>query len=68
MSATALYWHFSDKDELVNAMVEQLYLQAYQGIHEETNLQASLHRLGKQFRTSLNTCKDGAQLCATDKP
>ena len=68
VSATALYWHFSNKDELISAMANRFYSQAYNKLLMGDSSKQCLLTLGSEFKAALNGFRDGARLCAIAKP
>ena len=68
VSATALYWHFKNKDEIVGAMVRHIYECTYGAIDESEGWQACLYTLGRSFRGELGNYRDSVRLIASALP
>ncbi len=68
VSATALYWHFNDKDELFRVMSNRIYLNAYRALEGHDDWQSALLDLGQSLRQCLAACRDSARLFAIAKP
>ena len=68
VTATALYWHFNDKDALICAMTSRLYAQARESLARERGWQASLRAFGVSLRDVLLAHRDAARLCVSSGP
>ncbi len=64
----ALYWHFKNKQELLNRMAEVMLAEAFAGIEQSpaADMWAEwLTDLARRLRRALLACRDGALLIAT---
>lgn len=68
VSATALYWHFSDKDQLISHMVSRIYAKAYHAIGTQLTWQEALQDFGMELKSTIMSYRDAARLCAIAKP
>lgn len=68
VSATALYWHFEDKGELIAAMAGRIYGQAYSAMEDQDNWVDCLRDFGLALRDSLEKYRDAARLCIMARP
>lgn len=67
VSATALYWHFSNKDELFSAMASRFYALGYGVVGNQSDWQQALKDFAYSLRDALLQYRDGARLCAIAK-
>lgn len=68
VQAPALYWHFSDKAELLGLMAREIYAAAYAAVPLVEDWQAWLGQFGRALRRSFAAHRDGARLCAAASP
>lgn len=68
VSATALYWHFRDKDALLSAMGGRLYAAAFACLEGHSDWREALMDFGSGFQQALNSHRDGALLCGISNP
>lgn len=68
VSATALYWHFADKDELISQMVSRIYARAYGAIGKQGSWPDALNDFGVELKSTIMSYRDAARLCAIAKP
>src|SRR5690606_10089486 len=68
VQAPAIYWHVSDKAELMGLMALDIYAEAYASAPVAQNWQQWLTGFGYALRASFAARRDGAQLCAIAKP
>lgn len=68
VSATALYWHFRDKDALLSAMAGSLYGQAFVHLEGHGDWRVALLDFGHALQRAINAQRDGARLCGLAKP
>lgn len=68
VQAPALYWHFSDKAELLGLMARAIYAAAYAAVPQVDDWQTWLGQFGRALRRSFAAHLDGARLCAAASP
>lgn len=68
VSATALYWHFKNKDELFMHMVSCFYQSAYAALDNSKGWQSSLLELGFTLKKEMVACRDSSRLMASTQP
>ncbi len=68
VSATALYWHYKNKNELIDDMVNQIYSNAYNSTKECRGWQSNLKMLGSSLRKELELHRDSVGLIASRLP
>lgn len=68
VGASALYWHFAGKAELVSAMASHFYRRAFADAVGEASWRGWLLAFGHGFRRALLDHRDSARLCAEAKP
>ncbi|WEK45928.1 MAG: TetR family transcriptional regulator [Candidatus Andeanibacterium colombiense] len=68
VQAPALYWHFTDKGELLGLMAAAIYRDAREGVGECDGWREWLIAYGKALRHRLAREHDAAQLCAIAPP
>lgn len=68
VQAPALYWHFSDKAELLGLMAREIYNAAHAAVPQVGDWQTWLGQFGRALRRSFAARRDGARLCAAASP
>lgn len=68
VSATALYWHFKNKDELIGAMAKSIYDNTYEAIDHCDDWRLSLTVLGKTLRMEMGKCRDSVRMMTSAAP
>ncbi|HWL47171.1 MAG TPA: TetR family transcriptional regulator [Sphingomonadaceae bacterium] len=68
VQAPAIYWHISDKAELLGLMAREIYGGAYDSIPRTGSWQQWLIRFGRALRQAFASRRDGARLCALAQP
>ena len=68
VQAPALYWHISDKAELIGLMAEFIHLEARAAVPHCEGWSDWLLAFGRALRHSLVSRRDGARICATARP
>lgn len=68
VQAPAIYWHFRNKAELLEAMVLTIYQTAISAVPAGTGWQPWLLAFGRILRQTLLSHRDGARLCVKSKP
>lgn len=64
----ALYWHFKNKQELIDEMARALLAEAHGPMEEGEDWAAWLTRTGRRLRHTLLSHRDGARLLAGFRP
>ena len=64
----ALYWHFKNKQELIDEMARALLVEAHGPMQEGEDWAAWLTRTGRRLRDTLLSHRDGARLLAGYRP
>jgi TetR/AcrR family tetracycline transcriptional repressor len=64
----ALYWHFKNKQELIDEMARALIAEAYGPIEPGEDWADWLTRTARQFRRTLMSHRDGARVLAGYRP
>jgi len=65
VKAAALYWHFENKQDLIDAMAERIMLaEFHQTTHEATDWRSLLTFVGHTHRRALMRYRDGAEVMA----
>lgn len=62
--APSLYWHFSSKQALVDAMADALIRDVAREIPEGQQWRATLHQIAREFRQGFKSHRDGARVYA----
>lgn len=66
VQSPALYWHFRNKQELLEAMAERIYLAGGMGAPSPgESWQDWIGRRAGAYRAALNSVRDGARIAAT---
>lgn len=68
VQAPALYWHISDKAELIALMSEFIHLEARAAVPRCDDWSGWLIAFGRALRHSLVSRRDGARICAIARP
>jgi TetR/AcrR family tetracycline transcriptional repressor len=71
VAAPALYWHFRDKQDLLDAMQEMIYateVPAARRLHPGETWEEWVARRARDGRAALRRHRDGATLAASTKP
>jgi len=68
VQAPAIYWHVSDKAELLGAMARDIYAMAYAAVPSARDWREWLRLFGLALRNSFSSHRDGARLCAQAQP
>mgnify|MGYP000992400174 CR=1 FL=1 len=68
VSATALYWHFKNKDELIGAMAKNIYDNTYEAIDHCDDWRLSLTILGRTLRKEMDNYRDSVRMIASAAP
>lgn len=68
VSATALYWHYKNKNELISDMVNHIYSNAYNSTQDCISWQSNLKTLGRSLRKELEIHRDSIRLIAARLP
>jgi TetR/AcrR family tetracycline transcriptional repressor len=68
VQAPAIYWHVSDKAELLGLMANRIYAVAYAGVTSAQTWQDWFRQFGRALRRSFAGQRDGALLCAIAWP
>lgn len=68
VQAPALYWHVTDKAELLGMMARDIYAAAYAGTDAAQDWRDWLRQFGRALHASLASHRDGARLCAIARP
>lgn len=64
VQAGALYWHFADKQALLDAMAEQLFVELGEPVGDDQPWRERVAALARQVRATLLSHRDGARLLA----
>lgn len=64
IQAPSLYWHFANKQALIDAMADALLEDVARDIPENGDWRATLHQVAAQIRQALNARRDGARVFA----
>ncbi|MDQ0574308.1 TetR family transcriptional regulator [Agromyces albus] len=65
VQSPALYWHFRNKQELLEGMAERIYLAGGMGAPSDGEAwQDWIMRRSIAYRAALNSCRDGARIAA----
>lgn len=68
VQAPAIYWHVTDKAELLGLMANRIYSAAYGAVAPTQSWRTWLRLLGFALRQSFAAHRDGARLCAIARP
>jgi TetR/AcrR family tetracycline transcriptional repressor len=68
VQAPALYWHVSDKAELLGLMAREIYAEAFETMPNASNWREWLQLYGMTLRRTYAKHRDGARLCAVATP
>jgi TetR/AcrR family tetracycline transcriptional repressor len=68
VQAPAIYWHISDKGELLGLMASRIYADAYAGVGPAQTWREWLRQFGHALRRSFSAHRDAARLCAIARP
>jgi len=65
ISNPSLYWHFANKQQIVDAMAHRLVEASAVTIGPDDDWRSALERFAGAFRDALASCRDGARIVAT---
>ncbi len=68
VQAPAIYWHVTDKAELLGLMAREIYAAAYAGTGPAADWRDWLGQFGRVLNAQLAARRDGARLCALARP
>jgi TetR/AcrR family tetracycline transcriptional repressor len=68
VQAPAIYWHVTDKAELLGLMAREIYGVAYASVPDAANWREWLAKFGHALRASFSGHRDGARICAIATP
>ena len=62
--APSLYWHFKNKQALIDAMADAMVAEVARDIPEGQHWRITMHQIAREFRTAFKAHRDGARVYA----
>jgi AcrR family transcriptional regulator len=62
--APSLYWHFKNKQALIDAMADAMVAEVARDIPEGQHWRITMHQIANEFRTAFKAHRDGARVYA----
>ena len=62
--APSLYWHFKNKQALIDAMADAMVAEVARDIPEGQPWRITMHQIAREFRTAFKAHRDGARVYA----